>query len=221
MLGSVVPKTKLEVIETILAMYPHAHCELIHHNPTQLAIAVILSAQTTDQAVNRITPGLFAAFPTLQDLAHAPLEAIEFHLKSIGLYRAKAVNIQIFAQQVLTRHNGDLPSDFDALVKLAGVGRKTANVIQAVAFNLPALAVDTHVDRVAHRLHLVPLKADLLKTEQRLKRLIPKELWIHAHHAILFFGRYHCQARTPQCHTCPLYAECRFPKKEHFAKNNA
>jgi len=211
-------KNKQFILDTIFKMYPKANCELHYKTPIQLAIAVILSAQTTDVAVNKVTPNLFSKFKTLEQLAIAPIEDIEKAIQKIGLYRNKAKHIQEFAQQVLERHQGVLPSDFDALVQLAGIGRKTANVIQAVAFHIPALAVDTHVERVAHRLGLVTQNADVYQTELQLKRLIPKHLWIQAHHSILFFGRYHCLSRQPKCAECPLYNPCHFNQKSVYQK---
>lgn len=214
-------KNKQHILDTIFKMYPKADCELHFKTPVQLAIAVILSAQTTDVAVNKVTPSLFAKFKTLSDLAEAPIEEIEKTIQKIGLYRNKAKHIQEFAQQVLQRHEGVLPSDFESLVQLSGIGRKTANVIQAVAFHIPALAVDTHVERVAHRLGLVTQKADVYQTELQLKRLIAKPHWIQAHHSILFFGRYHCLSRQPKCAQCPLYDLCRFKQKEVFYKKGS
>jgi endonuclease III len=209
---------KQHILQTIYNMYPDAHCELNYHTPIQLAIAVILSAQTTDESVNKVTPTLFNKYPQIQDLAMADEKDIAETIKSIGLYRNKAKYLKAFALQVVQDHQGILPYEFEALTNLAGIGRKTANVIQAVAFNVPALAVDTHVDRVAHRLALVTKTADVYQTEIQLKKLIPKHQWIHAHHAILFFGRYHCLARQPKCSTCPLFDLCSYPKKNMTLK---
>jgi len=201
-------------LDTMYAMYPDACCELNFKTNEQLAIAVILSAQTTDISVNKVTPNLFQTFPTMQALAEAELGQVEDTIKTIGLYRNKAKHIIQFAKQLVEEHDGVLPSDENALTALAGVGRKTANVIMAVAFQQPALAVDTHVFRVAHRLALVTQKANVLQTELQLKRKIPKEEWIDAHHAMLFFGRYHCLARQPKCDVCSLQSICTYYKQQ-------
>lgn len=201
-------------LDTMYEMFPDACCELDFKTNEQLAIAVILSAQTTDVSVNKVTPKLFQTFPSMQALADANLEKVEETIKTIGLYRNKAKHIKQFAQQLVQNHNGILPSDEQELTALAGVGRKTANVIMGVAFQQPALAVDTHVFRVAHRLGLVTQKANVLQTELQLKRKIPKDEWIDAHHTMLFFGRYHCLARQPKCDICPLQATCTYYKQQ-------
>jgi len=201
------------ILDTLYAMYPDATCELNFSNNEELAIAVILSAQTTDISVNKVTPKLFSQFNTIEKLANAKEEDISECIRSIGLYRNKAKNIKLFAQQLLEKHNGKLPNTEDELRALAGIGRKTANVVLGVGFNIPALAVDTHVDRVSHRLGLVTQKANVLQTELQLKHKIPRDEWIVSHHSLLFFGRYHCLARNPKCDTCPLTDICRYYKK--------
>lgn len=202
------------ILETIYAQYPNAECELLYQTNEQLAIAVILSAQTTDKLVNTVTPVLFTRFPTLKDLALADIIDIEKTIQRIGLYRTKAKNIKAFAQALLENYDGHLPREHDRLIQLPGVGQKTANVIQAVAFRIPALAVDTHVHRVALRCGLVPLKSTVFQTEERLKKIIPKEEWITAHHRMLFFGRYHCMAKNPHCNKCELSDVCRYRKQK-------
>ncbi len=200
------------ILDTLYKMYPDATCELNYTNNEELAIAVILSAQTTDISVNKVTPKLFSQYKTIEELSNANQEDIEACIHSIGLYRNKAKNIKLFAQQLMEKHQGILPSNEIDLKALAGVGRKTANVILAVGFNIPALAVDTHVDRVSHRLGLVTQKANVLQTELQLKRKIPKNEWIDSHHSLLFFGRYHCLARNPKCNTCPFTDICKYYK---------
>lgn len=200
------------ILDTLYKMFPNATCELNFTNNEELAIAVILSAQTTDISVNKITPKLFERYNTIEKLAKANLEDIENTIHSIGLYRNKAKNIKLFAQQLIEKHNGVLPNNESDLKALAGIGRKTANVVLGVGFNIPALAVDTHVNRVSHRLGLVTKNANILQTELQLKRKIPKEEWIVSHHSLLFFGRYHCLARNPKCVTCPLFDICIYEK---------
>lgn len=202
-------------IESILAtfetMYPHATCELIHQNALELLVAVMLSAQTTDAMVNRITPPLFQKYRTASDYANACLKALEDDLKQIGLYRNKAKNLKALMQQLVDHHQGQVPEDQAALEALPGVGRKTANVVLSVWFHHPRIAVDTHVHRVAKRLKLAYLKDDLLTVETKLMKKFPRESWSTLHHQMIFFGRYHCKAKAPLCDGCPLKSECRFP----------
>ncbi len=197
-----------KVLDIIERMFPDARCELEYSTTFQLAVSVILSAQTTDISVNKVTPALFHCFPDASAMASASIEEIEALIRQIGLYHTKAKHILQFAQELQQKYGGEVPSKTDELIALSGIGSKTANVIQAVGFGIPALAVDTHVDRVSHRLGLVPKNANIAETEKILKRTIPKERWIKAHHAILFFGRYHCKSQKPQCRVCPFEKDC-------------
>ena len=199
-----------QTLAVITEMYPDAHCELVHRNPFELLIAVMLSAQTTDVAVNKVTPALFSQFGTPELMAAATPAQIEPFIQTIGLYRNKAKFAVECSRQLLERHNGQVPRTRDELTALAGVGRKTANVVMSVAFGLPALAVDTHVERVSKRLDLVTEKATPLQVEQQLLQKLPEETLGHAHHALIFFGRYFCTAKKPQCEQCPLLNTCRF-----------
>ncbi len=208
-------KTKtIEAVQTMGDLFPDAHCELNHRNAFELLIATILSAQATDVGVNKVTPKLFERFPTPVHLAEASEEAVIECIQSLGLYRSKANNIRLCAQQLLERFNGEVPSTREELVSLAGVGRKTANVVMSVAFNIPAFAVDTHVERISKRLQICRQKDTVLEVEETLCRKIPKELWSRAHHWMIFFGRYHCIARKPKCHECPLLEMCAFGQRE-------
>ena len=208
-------KTKtIEAVQTMGDLFPDAHCELNHRNAFELLIATILSAQATDVGVNKVTPKLFERFPTPAHLAEASEEAVIECIQSLGLYRSKAKNIRLCAQQLLERFNGEVPSTREELVRLAGVGRKTANVVMSVAFNIPAFAVDTHVERISKRLQICRQKDTVLEVEETLCRKIPKELWSRAHHWMIFFGRYHCIARKPKCHECPLLEMCAFGQRE-------
>ena len=208
----------MEAIEIMYEMFPNAECELKHKNPFELLIAVILSAQATDVSVNKATPGLFAAFPTPEALAAAPVEEIIAKIKTIGLYRNKAKNIKACAQQLLERFNGEVPQTRDELVSLPGVGRKTANVVMGDAFGEPAFAVDTHVERVSKRLRICKLNANVTEVEQTLMRKVPKELWVKTHHTMIFFGRYHCLARAPKCEAWPLLYMCQEGKERMKGK---
>ena len=208
-------KTKtIEAVQTMGDLFPDAHCELNHRNAFELLIATILSAQATDVGVNKVTPKLFERFPTPAHLAEASEEAVIECIQSLGLYRSKAKNIRLCAQQLLERFNGKVPRTREELVSLAGVGRKTANVVMSVAFNIPAFAVDTHVERISKRLQICRQKDSVLEVEETLCRKIPKELWSRAHHWMIFFGRYHCIARKPKCHECPLLEMCAFGQRE-------
>ena len=208
-------KTKtIEAVQTMGDLFPDAHCELNHRNTFELLIATILSAQATDVGVNKVTPKLFESFPTPAHLAEASEEAVIECIQSLGLYRSKAKNIRLCAQQLLERFNGEVPRTREELVSLAGVGRKTANVVMSVAFNIPAFAVDTHVERISKRLQICRQKDSVLEVEETLCRKIPKELWSRAHHWMIFFGRYHCIARKPKCHECPLLEMCAFGQRE-------
>ena len=204
----------IEAVQTMGDLFPDAHCELNHRNAFELLIATILSAQATDVGVNKVTPKLFERFPTPAHLAAASEESVIECIQSLGLYRSKAKNIRLCAQQLMERFNGEVPKTREELVSLAGVGRKTANVVMSVAFNIPAFAVDTHVERISKRLQICRQKDTVLEVEETLCRKIPKELWSRAHHWMIFFGRYHCIARKPKCHECPLLEMCAFGKRE-------
>ena len=208
-------KTKtIEAVQTMGDLFPDAHCELNHRNAFELLIATILSAQATDVGVNKVTPKLFERFPTPARLAAASEEEVIECIQSLGLYRNKAKNIRLCAQQLMERFDGEVPKTREELVSLAGVGRKTANVVMSVAFNIPAFAVDTHVERISKRLQICRQKDTVLEVEETLCRKIPKELWSRAHHWMIFFGRYHCIARKPKCHECPLLEMCAFGQRE-------
>ncbi len=194
-------------------MYPEAHCELNHSNPFELVIAVALSAQCTDVLVNKVTKTLFKKYKTPEDYLKVSLEELQNDIRSIGLYRNKAKNIQNLCRMVLEEYNGEIPMDRDELTNLPGVGRKTANVVVSVAFNVPAIAVDTHVERVSKRLGICRWKDSVLEVEKTLMRKIPSDEWSVTHHRLIFFGRYHCKAQNPQCPSCPLLELCREGKK--------
>ncbi|MDQ0155187.1 endonuclease III [Robertmurraya andreesenii] len=200
-------------LDTIGEMYPDAHCELIHSNPFELVIAVALSAQCTDILVNKVTKNLFQKYKTPEDYLAVPLEELQNDIRSIGLYRNKAKNIQKLCRMLLDDYDGKVPNDRDELTKLPGVGRKTANVVVSVAYGVPAIAVDTHVERVSKRLAICRWKDSVLEVEKTLMRKIPKEEWSETHHRLIFFGRYHCKAQNPQCDICPLLELCREGKK--------
>jgi len=200
-------------LDEIGKMFPDAHCELNHSNPFELIIAVSLSAQCTDVLVNKVTKDLFKKYKKPEDYLLVPLEELQTDIRSIGLYRNKAKNIQSLCRMLLEEYNGVLPMDRDELTKLSGVGRKTANVVVSVAFGVPTIAVDTHVERVSKRLGICRWKDSVIEVEKTLMKKVPKEEWSLTHHRLIFFGRYHCKAQNPQCTSCPLLDLCREGKK--------
>lgn len=206
-------KQWLHCLDQMDNMFPDAHCELVHDNPFELTIATLLSAQCTDALVNRVTATLFQKYKTPEDYLAVPLEELENDIRSIGLFRSKAKNIQKLCARLLEVYGGEIPAEREELVTLPGVGRKTANVVLSVAFNVPAMAVDTHVERITKRLGLCRWKDSVLEVEQTIMRKTPIERWNKAHHQMIFFGRYHCKAQRPQCETCPLLADCREGQK--------
>lgn len=201
------------ILNTLNEMYPHAHVELSHKNHFELLVAVVLSAQTTDVSVNKVTPHLFKSFPTPNTLAQASHVEVESLLKTIGLYKMKAKNIILLAKQLVEKHQGKVPESRKALEDLPGVGRKTANVVLSNAFGIPALAVDTHVFRVAKRLKLAKDYDDVLSVEKKLMRKFPRSSWTKLHHQLIFFGRYHCTAKNPKCQECPFFNICGYEHK--------
>lgn len=200
-------------LDTMGEMFPHARCELNHSNPFELVIAVLLSAQCTDVLVNKVTKTLFEKYKTPADYLAVSEEELQNDIRSIGLFRNKAKNIRKLCSILINEYNGAIPGDRDELMRLPGVGRKTANVVVSVAFGVPAIAVDTHVERVSKRLAFCRWKDSVLEVEKALMRKIPKEEWSISHHRMIFFGRYHCKAQNPQCTVCPLLDLCREGKK--------
>lgn len=205
-------------LDTMGEMYPDAHCELTHSNSFELVIAVALSAQCTDVLVNKVTKSLFSKYKTPQDYLNVSLEELQGDIRSIGLYRNKAKNIQKLCQKLLDEYDCIVPRDRDELMKFPGVGRKTANVVVSVAYGVPAIAVDTHLERVSKRLAFCRWKDSVLEVEKALMRKVPMEEWSVTHHRMIFFGRYHCKAQNPQCEICPLLELCREGKKRMKGK---
>jgi len=197
------------VLDVLAEMFPDAHCELNHSNPFELTIAVLLSAQCTDETVNKVTVDLFQKYKTPADYLAVPLEELEMDIRRIGLFRSKAANIQKLCRIVIDKYGGDVPNTHEGLVELPGVGRKTANVVMSNAFGVPAIAVDTHVERVSKRLSFAKPDDSVLVVEQKLMKLVPREEWTITHHRLIFFGRYHCKAQKPQCEICPLLDLCK------------
>ncbi len=196
------------VVDVLRREFPDSRCSLEHRDAWQLLVATILSAQCTDARVNQVTPAFFAAFPTVADVAAAPAEAIEEAIRSTGFYRNKARSIQGAARAVLERHDGEVPDTLEELVKLPGVGRKTANVVLGEIWNRPGgVVVDTHVSRIARKLGLTDT-TDPVKAEQQLNQVLPAADWRDFTHLIIDHGRKTCRARAPRCDACPIYRWC-------------
>lgn len=209
---------KKELYERIVAYFeenmPVAETELHYSNPYELLVAVILSAQCTDKRVNQITPALFEAFPTAEALAETSPEVVFEYIRSVSYPNNKSKHLVGMARMLMDEFGGKVPDTLNELVKLPGVGRKTANVIQSVIFNKAAMAVDTHVFRVSHRIGLVPATCTTpLATEKYLVKYLPKALIPKAHHWLILHGRYVCVARNPKCESCGLNGICAFSLK--------
>ena len=204
-------KTKeraIAILEKLCATYPDAHCELNFSNPLELLVATILSAQCTDKRVNLVTATLFKKYRSAQDYASVSQLELEQEIKSTGFYRAKARNIRSMAQDLVDKHQGQVPNTMEALTGLAGVGRKTANVVLGNAFDVnEGIVVDTHVTRLARRFRFTS-KSDPEKIEQDLQRLVPREDWATVSHWLIWHGRRRCYARSPDCSHCEIGDIC-------------
>jgi len=202
------PARLQKILAGLDALFPQATCALRHENPFQLLVATILSAQCTDERVNKVTPELFRKYPTPQDFAALRQAVLEQEIRSTGFFRNKAKNIIGAAQKIVADFGEQVPQTMDALLTLPGVARKTANVVLGTAFGIPSgVVVDTHVFRIAGRLKLSRQKTPE-KVEQDLMRLVPQERWIAFGHQVIWFGRKICQARKPLCAECPLESLC-------------
>lgn len=195
------------ILEELQKCYPDAGPELHFSNPYETLVAVMLSAQCTDKQVNKVTPALFERYPTVQSMAEASIEDVYPMVKSCG-FRTKATNIVHTCQLLMLHHDGQVPDTMADLIALPGVGQKTANVVMATAFGIPAIAVDTHVFRVSNRLGLANAK-NVQETERQLMKSIPKKDWIDAHHWLIFHGRRICHAQRPTCDQCSLFPVCK------------
>lgn len=201
-----------DILDILENTYPEADCALNHDNIFQLLICVVLSAQTTDKSVNKVTPALFAEYPDAYALAQADADDVADYIQAIGMYKTKSKNIVNLAKSLVGTYGGEVPDDYDSLISLPGVGRKTANVVLSVGFGHQRLAVDTHVFRVANRIGLVNEK-NVLKTELSLMKSIPESRWTKTHHSLIFHGRNCCDARNPKCTECPINQYCKYYKE--------
>jgi len=209
--------TSPERLTTIFAaldrLFPHAECALHHENAFQLLVATILSAQCTDERVNKVTPGLFAKYPSPRDFAALQPEVLQEDIRSTGFFRNKAKSIIGASKRIVTEFKGEVPRTMEDLLTLPGVARKTANVVLGTAFGIPSgVVVDTHVSRIAGRLKLSREKTPE-RIEQDLMKIVPREQWISFGHQVIWFGRKICQARKPLCASCPIEAICDSPDK--------
>lgn len=200
-------KTALDMAEKLFELYPDADCELTFDSTFQLLTAVIMSAQTTDVQVNKVTPELFNRFPTARDLAEAPLEEIKKIIRPTGYFNAKAKNIQSCAMALVERFDGEVPTTLEELTTLPGVGRKTANVVLGVAYSVPGWTVDTHVQRLSRRLGLTR-QTDPYKIEKDLQKIFPEKDWSKLSITLIWHGRRLCFARKPDCPQCPINHLC-------------
>lgn len=200
------------VLSRLAAVMPDPQSELRYDNPFQLLVAVMLSAQCTDKRVNMVTPALFEAYPTPERMAEASVDEILTFVRSVSYPNSKAAHLKAMAQQLVSDFGGCVPDTVETLTTLPGVGRKTANVVCAVIWNRPTMAVDTHIFRVSERIGLTTNSKNPLQTERALVRYIPEELIPKAHHWLLLHGRYVCTARNPKCADCGIRSVCRYHK---------
>ena len=212
MSASAVKARAARIVAGLRTLYPDAECELNHKSALQLLVATILSAQCTDQRVNLVTPALFKRYRTSADYAGAASEELEELIRSTGFFRNKAKAIIGLGRELVARHNGRVPDSMDDLVRLPGVGRKTANVVLSVWFRQPAIPVDTHVQRLSGRLELTK-ETDPVGIELALQKILPESDWSFASTALIWHGRRVCVARNPRCDACGIRSDCPFPKR--------
>jgi endonuclease-3 len=211
------PELARQILDILEQAHPEARCALDYRTPFQLAVATILSAQCTDERVNRVTPHLFARFPDAAALASATLPEVEEIIRSTGFFRAKARSITGFASGLVEKHGGEVPRTMAEMVPLSGVGRKTANVVLGHAYGIDeGIAVDTHVLRVSNRLGIAA-GDDPLEVEKQLMVLVPRERWTRTTDLLIFHGRKVCDARRPSCGTCPVFAHCAWESRQAWA----
>ena len=202
-----------KLIEYLDYLFPNPKCELTYQTDYQLLMAVVLSAQSTDKRVNSVTPIIFSKYPTLEELANASLTDLEDIIRPVGSFRKKASYLKEIASRLVNEFDGVVPTDRDILESFHGVGRKTVNVFLAEFYHYPAIAVDTHVERVSKRLKLAYQKDSVLDVERKLMKKVPKERRVKFHLQMVLFGRYYCKAVKPLCKDCPLKEYCREKKK--------
>ena len=201
----------IEIIEKLDKLIPNPKCELNYNKDYELLIATVLSAQSTDKRVNMVTDKLFSKY-NLEDLKELDIKIIEDTIRPVGTYQRKSQYIKEIAKRLIDDYNGIVPNNRDYLESLPGVGRKTTNVVISNLFNEPAIAVDTHVERVSKRLGIAKVNDNLLNVEKKLMKKFPKEKWNRLHHQLVLFGRYHCKSIKPDCVNCPFNDKCKLKK---------
>lgn len=201
------------ILENLAKLFPDAKCELVYHNLFELLVAVSLSAQTTDKAVNKVTPSLFTKYPNPLRLSLADINDVKEIIKSIGLNYNKSKNIISLSKILVEKYHGEVPHTQEELESLPGVGRKTANVILTEGYHIPRIPVDTHVERVTKRMGITEKTDSVLQVELKLMSLIDEAKWHQAHHLFLFMGRYKCLAKNPHCEDCFYKDKCKYDKK--------
>jgi endonuclease-3 len=206
-----------KIFRILKKTYPDAKCSLDHVDPLSLLVATILSAQCTDERVNKVTPALFKRYKKAKDYATAKPAELQKYIQSCGFYQSKAKNIMGAAQKIVDEHGGNVPDTLDELVKLPGVGRKTANVILGTAYDTPGVVVDTHCGRLARRMGFTK-QTDPVKVERDLMKVWPEKDWSLNSHLLVYHGRNYCYARAPRCSECPVRAECPFPETREGKK---
>lgn len=201
------------ILEYLDELYEDPRCELNYDKDYELLIAIVLSAQTTDKRVNKVTDILFGRYPSLKELSEADISIIEDIIREIGTFRRKSIYVKEIALKLVNDGYDNVPNDRDYIESLPGVGRKTANVFLSNIYGVQAIAVDTHVARVSKRLGLVKNKDDVVKIEKILEKKIPYDRWGKTHHQLVLFGRYHCKAMKPECANCKIRDICKYKKK--------
>jgi len=202
------------ILQYLDKLFPNPKCELEYSKDYELLIAIMLSAQTTDKRVNKVTKVLFSKYPSLEELNNANIKDIETIIREIGSFRKKSIYLKEIVKSLLDNWRGYVPNDRKYLESLSGVGRKTVNVFLGIIYNEPTIAVDTHVERVSKRLKLANDKDTVLEVEQKLMKKIPKERWNKTHHQLVLFGRYYCKAIKPMCEDCKLKEICKKRESE-------
>ena len=202
-----------EVYDYMDELFPNPKCELDYHKDYELLIAVILSAQTTDKRVNKVTKVLFNKYPSIKELSEAPISTLEEIIREIGTFHKKAIYIHEITKKLTDDDYDYVPNNRKYIESLPGVGHKSANVFLSNIYNVPSLAVDTHVSRVSKRLGIAKEKDDVTIIEKKLTQKIPQDKWIKLHHQLVLFGRYHCKAIKPECNSCKIKEHCKYNKK--------
>ena len=201
------------ILDYLDELFPNPRCELNYNKDYELLIAIVLSAQTTDKRVNKVTEVLFKKYPSLEDMSMASVTDIEDIIREIGTFRRKSIYVKEIAKKLVTDGYAYVPNDRDYIESLPGVGHKTANVFLSNIYGVDAIAIDTHVSRVSKRLGIVSKNDDVVKIEKKLEKKIPRDRWSKSHHQLVLFGRYYCKAMKPECNNCKIKDICKYKEK--------